>query len=305
MLKHFARVGDERGLARAHMVAVHLPWLQGRAAAAADEALLAAEHARNAGDDGLRERALLRYVEALGAGRADARTIAQGLDVIERERPGPYLAASVDGERAEVARLAGRFTEARRRAQRATEGFRSLGIPEMEAGIEMGRGGMLLSAGDPAAALAALQRSDAIFGQMGDRGFRSTTQALLGQAYWRLGNTAAANAAIELSDELGDPEDIVNFIITHGVRAQLALADGDGEAAERWARSAVDHASRTDSLVFQGNTKLDLARVLTALERPQEAIPEARAALELFLTKGDRPGADQSRAVLQELGADP
>jgi class 3 adenylate cyclase/DNA-binding SARP family transcriptional activator len=305
MLKHFARVGAERGLARAHMVAGNLPWLQARAAAAGDEFRLAAEHARNARDDGLRERALLRSLEALGAGRADARTIAQGLDAIERERPGPYLAACVDGERAEVARLDGRFTEARRRAQRAIERWRSLGIPEMEAGVEAGRGGMELSAGDPAAALAALQRSDAIYEQMGDRGFRSTTQALLAQAHCRLGNTAAANAAIELCDELGDPEDIVNFIITHGVRAQLALADGDGEAAERWARSAVDHASQTDSLRLQGNTKLDLARVLAALGRPDEAVTEARAALDLSLTKGDRPGAHQARALLRELGADP
>ena len=94
----------------------------------------------------------------------------------------------------------------------------------------------------------------------------------------------------------------MNFIITHGVRAQLALADGDGEAAERWARSAVDHASLTDNLVRQANAKLDVARVLTALERPEEAIREARAALDLFLTKGDHPGADQTRALLDELG---
>jgi hypothetical protein len=96
----------------------------------------------------------------------------------------------------------------------------------------------------------------------------------------------------------------VNFIITHGVRAQLALADGDGEAAERWARSAVDYASLTDQLRDQANTKLDLARLLTALERPEAATAEARAALELFLTKGDRPGAQQTRALLDELRAD-
>jgi hypothetical protein len=96
----------------------------------------------------------------------------------------------------------------------------------------------------------------------------------------------------------------VNLIITHGVRAHLALADGDGEAAERWARSAVDHASRTDDPVEQAKTKLELARVLNALERPEAAIPEAEAALDLFLTKGDRPGADQTRALLAELGAD-
>jgi hypothetical protein len=95
----------------------------------------------------------------------------------------------------------------------------------------------------------------------------------------------------------------VDFIITHGVRVQLALAEGDGEAAERWAQSAVDHASLTDHIVHQANTKLDLARVLTTLERAEAAIAEARAALDLFLTKGDQPGARQARALLHELGA--
>jgi hypothetical protein len=144
-------------------------------------------------------------------------------------------------------------------------------------------------------------RSDAILAELGARGYRSTTQALLAQASWRLGNTAATIAAIELSDKLGHP----------GGRRELhhhppgpRAADGDVEVAERWARGAVDYASLTDDLVHQANTRHDLARVLTALERPEAAVPEARAALDLFLTKGDRPGAHQTRALLHELGAD-
>jgi tetratricopeptide (TPR) repeat protein len=286
------------------MVACHLHWLKGLATPAGDELLLAAQHARNAEDDGLRERALSSYIGALKYGRADAGMMARELDAIEREQPGPYLAASVDSGRSEVALLDGLFSEARRLAQRASDRFRSLGITQIEADSEQGRGKLELSAGDPAAALAALQRSDQILAQLGERALRSTTQAHLAQAYWRLGNTAAATAAVELSEELGDPEDVANFIVTHGVRAQLALADEDGEAAERWARSAVDHALLTDDPVDQANAKLDLARVLTALEHPEAAIPEARAALDLFLTKGDRPGAHQTRAPLHELGAD-
>lgn len=111
----------------------------------------------------------------------------------------------------------------------------------------------------------------------------------------------AARAAIELRDELGGREDIGNFAITHGVRARLALADADGAGAERWARSAVDIASRTDDIVDQANTKLDLARFLSALKRSRDAIPEASAALDLFTAKGDRPGANHARALLDDL----
>jgi class 3 adenylate cyclase/DNA-binding SARP family transcriptional activator len=303
LLEHFARVADERGLARAHLVAHYPHWIKCHETAAGDELRLAAEHARNAGDDGLRQRALALYVITLRNGRADRWTIAQALDAIESEKPGPYLAASVDGVRGELARLAGRFSEARRLVQQASERFRLLGLPEMEAGVEIRRGALELSAGDPEAAIAALQRSDTIFAQIGANAYRSTAQAFLAQAYSRQGNNAAATAAIELSEELGSTEDIINLIITHQARARLALAEGDGEAAQSWARSAVEYASRTDHMTDQANTKLDLARVLNALERPEAAIPEARAALDLFLTKGDRPGADQTRALLDDLGA--
>jgi class 3 adenylate cyclase len=304
ILEHFARVGDERGLARAHMVAYYLHWVKAQGTAAGEELRLAAQHARNAGDDGIRERALAGYVGTLRYGRADARTTARALDAIERERPGPYLAASVDSMRGEVARRDGRLSEARRLQQRSIEGWRSLGLPELEAGYEQGLADLELSAANPTAALTALQRSDAILARLGERAIRSTTQALIAEAYCRLENTAAAVAAIELSDELGNPDDVVNFIITHAVRAQLALADGNSEAAERWARSAVDHASMTDNLVQQASSRVDLARVLAALERPEAAVREARAALDLFLAKGDRPGAKQTRALLHELGAD-
>ena len=170
--------------------------------------------------------------------------------------------------------------------------------PRPEAGGEQGRGWLELSAGDPAAALAALRGSDAILAQLGARAVRSTTQALFAQVYRRLENIADVIAAIELSDELGDTEDVVNFIITDGVRAWLALADGDSEAAENWARSAVDHASMTDNLVQQANTKLNLAlRPNRTGSAERSAILEAQAALDLFLNRerllpvGCRPDA--------------
>ena len=158
-----------------------------------------------------------------------------------------------------------------------------------------------MSLGDPGAALEALERSDAILARLGERSSRSTTQAFLAQAHWRLGSVDAARAALELAEELGGTDDVGTMIETHRVRAQMALAGGDGEAAERWARSAVDQAFATDALVDQADSKLALARVLAGLERPEEAVAEARAALELFLTRGDRPGADQTRALLNEL----
>jgi class 3 adenylate cyclase len=301
MLEHFSRVGDERALARTHILACDLYWMKARATPATEELRLAAEHARKAKDEGLRERALASYVATLRYSGLDAHTISERLDAIERERPGPYLAAAVEMGRSAVAGLEGRADEARRLVHSAADRFRSLGNAKTVAGIEQDTGHLELSLGDPGAALEALQRSDAILARLGERSSRSTTQAFLAQAHWRLGSVDAALAALELAEELGGTEDVGTMIETHRVRAEMALAGGDGEAAERWARSAVDQAFATDALVDQAASKLALARVLAGLERPEEAVAEARAALELFLTRGDRPGANQTRALLNEL----
>jgi ATP/maltotriose-dependent transcriptional regulator MalT len=175
-----------------------------------------------------------------------------------------------------------------------------MGMPENEAACEQDLARMELCAGDPRAALAALQRSDEILARLGERSRRSTTQSHIAEANELLGNHAAAIAAIELADELGVAEDVLNYVITHRVRARIALADGDHQGARRWAQSAVEYASETDYVVFQANATLDLARIELAVGDPEAAASDAQSALELFLLKEDRTGADESRKLLDE-----
>jgi predicted nucleic acid-binding protein len=90
-------------------------------------------------------------------------------------------------------------------------------------------------------------------------------------------------------------------VVTYPVRARLALADGDHPEAERWARSAVELASHTDYVLEQATTKRELARVLAAAGKPNEAVVETREALALFEAKGDQPNAAKTRRLLDEL----
>jgi hypothetical protein len=90
-------------------------------------------------------------------------------------------------------------------------------------------------------------------------------------------------------------------VIAHAVRARLALADRDEQAAERWARSALDYASLSDFIIFQAQARLTLAEVLAALGRRDEAAAEAGEALTLYESKGDQPGAAQASAALEAL----
>ncbi len=297
-LRRLARAGDECGLARAHLAMRMMHVLESKATPAAEQARLAAEHAGRAGDEGLQSRALAMYLTSIMYGRQDARAIQHELDRIEDVKPGSYLAARIDLTRGELARLEGDFETARQLMAAAIDGFHALGMPWYAAQCEQDLGRMELSAGDPKAALGPLRRSETILLQLGERLRRSTTQAHIAQAQELLGERDAAIAAIEIAEGLGAPEDVLNYAVTHQVRARLALADGDGEAALRWARSAVEYASQTDYIVFQAGAKLELARIEFALGRLDAAVASAEAALELFSLKGDQPGAERSRALL-------
>jgi tetratricopeptide (TPR) repeat protein len=261
---------------------------------------MAADYARAAGDEGLRQKALGRYIGALRAGRTPAAEIAAELDAIEAGQPGPFLSARLDLVRGSVASFAGRFEEARLTMRRAGEQLDALGYRVQKAMVLQGLGRLELAAGNPSGARSALLESDAILADAGERGFRSTTQAFLGAAYEQLGERDAAVAAIELAESLVDEEDLGTLLITNSVRSRLALAENDVADAERWARSAVEYASRTDEIVAHGETKMDLARVL-AVNRPYEAVAEAEGALALFDENGDLPNAVNARTLLDDL----
>ncbi|MBV9001634.1 MAG: protein kinase [Solirubrobacterales bacterium] len=302
ILRSLAGANDESGLARAYLVASMPHWMACQWTLAGKQARLAAEHAEEAGDEGARSRALAFYVGCIVYGQPDVAAIARELDAIERDEPGPSLAARIELARGQLARLEGRFADAGMLMERAREGFRSLGMRELEAACDSERGVSELSADDPAQALEWLLRSDALLVELGQHALRSTTQALIAQTQASLNDPDAARAAIALSERMSASEDVLNFAITHRVRARLALADRNTEAAIRWARSAVANASRIDSLEVRADATLDLARVLAVAGRDGDAVGEARRALELFAAKGHRPGIDKAHSLLADLG---
>ena len=151
MLEHFARIGDERGLARSHMLAYYLHWLKARATPAGEELRLAAEHARKARDDGLRERALAAYVGTLRYGQAGCAhdlagdsTRSSASSLARTSRP-----ASKHARRSSVAGSTDASDEARRLVAAGGRRFRSLGNSETAAGYEQDAGQPGVVAGRP------------------------------------------------------------------------------------------------------------------------------------------------------------
>jgi class 3 adenylate cyclase len=304
ILEQLLEAGDGRGVAKAHTAAFQAHWIAGQATAASREARLAAEHARVAGDEGLRAAALGYYFATLVFGRAHASELSRELARVEGEQSGPYLAAAIKVGSAVLCRLEGRFTDASRLMRQEIEDLNALGLQTRAAAHHEGLAEIELAAGNFAEALAVLKEADTILAQQGERSHRSTIQAYLAETHERLDDHGAAQAAIDLCEQLSAPDDELNHAMIDGVRARLALSEGDAKAAEHWARSAAGRAMRTDLVVDQGHARLNLAHVLAALGRQGEATSEARAALDLYKLKGDRPGARRATGLLDRLRID-
>jgi hypothetical protein len=223
------------------------------------------------------------------------------LSAIAAQDPGPSLSAFLALGRAEVHRLHARFDEARRAVGEAQTGFGSLGTRIMTATCQQTLATIELAARDAEAGRDALLRADAIVSEFGERSLRSSTQAMLARVHQRLGALEAARTAVDVAESLSGRGELLNLAITHGVRALLALSDGVNHEAERWARSALQHADRTDFVDLRAQARLVLAEVLAARDDASEARLRAAEALELYEAKGDRPGRAVARAALDAL----
>ena len=301
IIEEFERTGDDRGLAKAHVAWGHRYWLNSRAGPTAEQMLLAAEYANRAGDDGVRSTARAFAVLTLCFSDQHVDEVQRALQTIGTENLGPYVNGYLGIAHGWLAELDGRFAEARAFQTHAVELAEAMGMAELAGAMHQEIARTERLSGDAQGARATLRRGDAILAELDERSLRSTTLAMLAEVEVQLGDREAAIAAIELAEQLGAAEDAINFVITHGVRASLALAADDLRAAERWARSALDWAYRTDFYWARAQARLGLARVLAARGESDGARTEAEAALDIYRRKGDRPRAAQARSLLEQL----
>ncbi|MGW2223916.1 adenylate/guanylate cyclase domain-containing protein [Streptomyces formicae] len=134
----------------------------------------------------------------------------------------------------------------------------------------------------------------------------------------RLGDSQLHSTALrELARVLlsrGDPHDEVRALLdrliadgvaampaaaceVHGMRARIAAADGDREAAAAHIATALRAAAGTDSPACLAGAELDRAHVARALGRTTEAEEAAAEAARLFLAKGHLVGVRRAEAV--------
>jgi len=129
----------------------------------------------------------------------------------------------------------------------------------------------------------------------------STYTALLGRVLCALGHTGEAEEMARKGRELGDPEDVWTQALWRQAQALVHSARREHEDAIRLAREAVDWFSRTDSLLRQGDAQCDLAEVLEAAGRRDEAVRAWREALDRYERKQVVPLAARVRERIAAL----
>jgi class 3 adenylate cyclase/tetratricopeptide (TPR) repeat protein len=189
--------------------------------------------------------------------------------------------------RAQLEAMRGDFHEARALSARAIEEARQRGQRLVLASSALHISEIELLADEPERAADAALDGVAALEELGEHGWMSTVAGLAAEALYRLGRDDEAWAQTEKAEAAGAHDDVITQMLIRQVRAKVLARRGEHAEAERLAREALAFGEPTDMLDAQGVAHLDLAIVLTAAGRPDEAVEELMRARTLFARKGN------------------
>ncbi len=298
----FERAGDAVGLAHAWCLLFDIEWLLSRAEPALAAIEQAIEHARRAGDATLVAQLNMSRLGPLMYGPFPADTVRSKLTGMrELMRTSPRMEQACLMLEAFLAGEAGEFVEATSCYERADAILGELDMKMIRHLMQQHPAGFALRQGRPEEAVRIFRLSYDGLGEVGATGFRSTVATSMARALYQCGELDEAVRFAILGEEMGGPEDITNFASGRGVRAMVLADRGELDEAEKFGRSAVDYAFRTDFPGTQAEAFLALAYVLRAAGRDGEwgaLVDQAIARLEI---RGDVDAASQVRRLRSEL----
>jgi len=203
-------------------------------------------------------------------------------------------------ERASLLAMLGRFDEAWPLAREGRERMRELTGDE--------RGDWYLAqiatlTGDHESAARYLRRWCAFLDAGGHRARLSSFAPKRGRELCALGRYDEAEALARLGRELGDTGDVLTQMLWRQVQARVDASRGEHGTAQRLAREAVTLVEKTDWLSWQGDALCDLAEVLAAAGRTDEAAAALEEALDRYERKKNLAMIAQVRPRLKELRA--
>jgi tetratricopeptide (TPR) repeat protein len=295
------RHGDVLGTYHALRLEAWVHWIRGNVGAAEAAWEKAAEQARQAGATREEADVLLWLASAAVSGPTPARdALARCEQLVSRLAHRPATAALVLNPLAVLQAMLGRFDEARDALVRA-------GTIVANFGISWGARSHLVAlvatlAEDYEEAERSLRLDYDYFSTRDEKGFLSTTAALLARAVEAQARHDEAYELTQVAERSGASDDLATQIVWRGVRARVLAETGDGSVAQRLAREAVALAAQTDRLNYHGDALVDLAAVLGRLGRLDEEREALGAAARLYERKENRVALERVRATLGNGG---
>jgi tetratricopeptide (TPR) repeat protein len=281
----FEKLGERRGQFLASTELAHAAGQLCRFGEAAADMRDAARLARGLGDSASAYRCEVNALWSATAGPASPADVRFGLAALGPPPAGlSKLAQEGGGLLAELDSMDGRHDE-------ASAGFAEADAIRVERGDTLGRGYLAVIAataalrgGSPGEARTFLEPMDDVLARMGERGVRSSINALLARA---LAASDRPEDALRLADTSETLAESDLFTVIHAERARAAAysALGQFEAAEAAARRALDSVSETDMVLDHAVVLLDYAGVLRRQGRHDEALTRVTEAEALARVK--------------------
>jgi predicted ATPase/class 3 adenylate cyclase len=226
-------------------------------------------------------RAIERCEEILAAAGTDRKTEAHALAVL----------AHLDA-------MLGFFDRARDRYRQSRQLLEELGWKRLAAISALDAGMVELIADDPVAAERELLPAYQMLHAMGERNYISTVAGELAEALYRQDRYEEAARYAEICRTSAAADDIASQVWWRCVAGKVQAVAGDPRGGEHLIRQASDLVRETDDLNVQGDTFLDLAEVLEAGGRMEEAVVAAKEALAAYEEKGNIVSAARARSFL-------
>ena len=163
-------------------------------------------------------------------------------------------------------------------------------------------GSLELRGGDVGIAERVLREGAAVLEDAGEKGYRSTILALLGDALYMQGRYEEAENVIVDSRAITAPEDVLNLGLIASLQARLTAHRGAFAEADRAAREGLRALERQPVYnLFTADVWMGLADAFHIVKRPEDARDAARRALERYERKGVVSGVERARAFLAAL----
>lgn len=269
--------GDVAGLARAERLLGDALMIGGRQEEAMGAFQAARAHALEVGDEREAE-------ESLSSGAVIGQVpVVQCIEMLEglegQPRPHPNLLAALGLSLA----MAGSFAASREANERGLSIAMELGAEWREHSVRMYAAVALLVEGDAKAAEAVVRPAVEGLQRMGDHATLASAAALLAESLWRLDRADDAMLATVLSEGVTGEDDLAAEMGWRGVRAKILADRGDVREAETLARASAEMGANSEFLLFTGWAYEDLAYVLAAagkLDDAEAARATARVAYE-------------------------